>query len=69
MRILLKLVVKKYLIIVLTGFKWLKTEFGISFCECGNQHSGSMKGGYFLDHLRNYQFFKREILHDADIKK
>jgi hypothetical protein len=29
------------------------------FCEYGNEFSGSIKGGEFLDCLSNYPFFKK----------
>jgi hypothetical protein len=30
----------------------------VGFCENGNEPSGSIRGGKFLDYLRNYQLLK-----------
>jgi len=32
-----------------TGLTWLKIGTGSGFCECGDEHSGSIKCGEFLD--------------------
>jgi hypothetical protein len=32
----------------------------VGYCEHGNEPSGSMKCGEFLDWVRNYYFFKYE---------
>jgi hypothetical protein len=31
-----------------------------SSCENGDEHFGSIKGGQYLDQLRNYQFLKEK---------
>jgi hypothetical protein len=31
------------------GSSWLRIETGGGFCECGNEPSGSIKCGEFLD--------------------
>jgi len=30
----------------------------VDFCERGNEHSGNIKGGEFLDKLSDYKFYK-----------
>ena len=32
-----------------TGLSWPRIETGDGRCECGNEHSGSVKCGEFLD--------------------
>jgi len=32
-----------------TGLTWLKIGTGSGFCECGDEHPGSVKCGEFLD--------------------
>jgi hypothetical protein len=34
---------------VWTGFSWLRIETGGGTCECGNEHSGSIKCGKIHD--------------------
>jgi hypothetical protein len=35
----------------------------VSCCECGNEPSGSIKCGEFLDYLRPVSFSRRTLLH------
>ena len=35
-----------------TGLGWPRIETGGGCCECGNEHSGSVKCGEFLDKLQ-----------------
>jgi hypothetical protein len=32
----------------------------VGFCEHGNEHSGSIKGGEFLDWLVDYKLLKKD---------
>jgi hypothetical protein len=34
----------------------------VGSCEHGNEPSGSMKGGEFLDQINDYQFLKKELV-------
>jgi hypothetical protein len=49
---------------VWTEVNWLRTGFNGEFLCHGNGPSGSIKGGEFLDQLRNYHFVKK-TLHDG----
>jgi len=35
-------------------------------CECGNEPSGSINGGIFLDQLGDYQLLKNTLLHGVN---
>jgi hypothetical protein len=35
-------------------------------CECGNEISGSIKCGVFLDQLKSVSFSRRTLLHGVD---
>jgi hypothetical protein len=37
---------------VWTGSSWLRIETGGGTCECGNEQSGSIKCGEFIDYLK-----------------
>jgi hypothetical protein len=50
--IIIKWIVKKWDGEALTGLLWLRTVTGAGACECGNEPSGSIKWGEFLDYLR-----------------
>jgi hypothetical protein len=49
----------KYSVEMWTGFIWFRIPVAIS-CERGNETSGSIKGGEFIDYLSNYQFLKKD---------
>jgi len=34
-------------------------------CECGNETSGSIKCGEFLDQLKTFNFSRRSLFHGA----
>lgn len=40
----------------------METQNRESFCDCGNETPGSIKGGKFLGHLRTFYNFSREKL-------
>jgi hypothetical protein len=40
------------------GLVLLRIRTGGGFCEHGNEPSGSIKGGEFLDYLSDYQFLE-----------
>jgi hypothetical protein len=44
--------------LVWTGFKWLVQAPVADLCEHSNEPSGFIKGGEFLDELRQYQILK-----------
>jgi hypothetical protein len=48
-RIILRWIFRKRDVVVWTGLGWLRIEAGGGNCECGNEHSGSIKFGKFLD--------------------
>jgi hypothetical protein len=48
-RIILRWIFRKWNVGVWTGSSWLRIGEGGSTCECGNEHSGSIKCGEFLD--------------------
>jgi hypothetical protein len=48
-RIILKWILRKLGVRVWSGFVWLRIRFIGGFCEHGNETSGSVKGGEFLD--------------------
>jgi hypothetical protein len=54
--IILKWTFKKWDGEACNGFIWLR--IGRSYCDCGNELSGSIKCGEFLDWLRNYQLLR-----------
>jgi hypothetical protein len=47
--IILRRIFRKLDVRVWTGFSWLKLETMAGTCECGNEPSGSIKCGEFLD--------------------
>jgi len=51
-RIILKLIFRKWDVGVRIGPCWLRIGTGGGTCECGNEPSGSIKCGEFLDWLR-----------------
>jgi len=51
-RIILKRIFKKWDREAGTGLKWLRIETGRESCKGGNESSGSIKFGEFLDWLR-----------------
>jgi len=48
-RIILKWIVSKWDVGVWTGSSWLRIGTGGGICECGNEPSGSIKCGEFID--------------------
>jgi hypothetical protein len=48
-RIILRWIFRKWDVGVWTGLRWLRIETGGGHCECGNEPSGSIKCGEFLD--------------------
>jgi hypothetical protein len=48
-----------------TGFIWLRIGQVVGCCECGNEPSGSIKCGEFLDQLRTGQLLRN----DSELKK
>jgi hypothetical protein len=48
-RIILRRIFRKWDIGVCTGLSWLKIQTAAGTCECGNEPSGSIKYGEFLD--------------------
>jgi hypothetical protein len=48
-RIILEWIFKKWDVGVRTGLGWLRIERGEDACECGEELSGSIKRGEFLD--------------------
>ena len=48
-RIILRWLFRKWDVGVWTGSSWLRIEQEAGTCECGNEHSGSIKCGEFLD--------------------
>jgi hypothetical protein len=48
-RVLLKCVVKKWVEEAWTGLIWLRIGTVEGFCECGNEPSGSIKCGEFIE--------------------
>ena len=44
------------------GLDWAGTGYGqvADACECGNEPSGSVKGGEFLDQLQTSQLLKKD---------
>jgi hypothetical protein len=45
---------------VWTGCIWLRTLISGESCEHGNETSGSLKRGEFLDWLNDYQLLKKD---------
>jgi hypothetical protein len=54
--IILKWILKKYG--VRAGFCWLRSDPVADSCEHGNEPSGSINGGEFIDQLSSYQLLK-----------
>jgi hypothetical protein len=52
-RIILKWNFWKWDVKVWTGLSWLRIKISGGNCECGNEPSGSIKRGKFLDWLTN----------------
>jgi hypothetical protein len=48
-RIILKWIFKTWDGVAWTGLRWLRIGTGGGSCECGNEPSGSIKCGEFLD--------------------
>jgi hypothetical protein len=48
-RIILRLIFRKWDVREWTGSNWLRIGTGGGPCECGNESSGSIKRGEFLD--------------------
>ena len=48
-RIILRCIFSKWDVGVWTGSSWLRIGTGAGTCECGYEHSGSIKCGEFLD--------------------
>jgi len=48
-RIILRRIFRKWNVGVWTGSSWLRIGAGGGICECGNEHSGSIKCEEFLD--------------------
>jgi hypothetical protein len=48
-RIILRWIFRRWNVGVWTGLSWLWIETGGGHCECGNEPSGSIKCGEFLD--------------------
>jgi hypothetical protein len=48
-RIILGLIFKKWDVSVRTGLGWLRIGQVAGACECGEEHSGSIKRGEFID--------------------
>jgi hypothetical protein len=48
-RIILRWIFRKWDVGVWTGSSWLRTGKVAGTCECGNELSGSIKCGVFLD--------------------
>jgi len=48
-RIILRWIFRKWDVEVWTGSSWLRIGTGGGHCECGNEPSGSIKCGEFLD--------------------
>ena len=44
---------------VWTGSSWLRIGTGAGTCDCGNELSGSIKCGEFLDYARNGLLLKK----------
>ena len=51
-RIILRWIFRKWEGVVGTGWSWLRIGTGDGHFECGNEHSGSIKCGEFLDYVR-----------------
>ena len=47
--LILKWIIKKWFEETWTGLLWLRIGQVSGACECGNEHSGSIKCGKFLD--------------------
>ena len=45
---------------VMDGSSWLRIGTGGDTCECGNESSGSIKCGEFLDYLRTGKLVKKD---------
>jgi len=50
-RIILRWIFRKRGVRAWTGFNWLRIWTGGGSCECGNERTGSIKCGEFLDKL------------------
>jgi len=48
-RIILRSIFRKWDVRVWTGSRWLRIGLVAGTCECGNEPSGSIKCGEFLD--------------------
>jgi hypothetical protein len=48
-RIILDWIFRKWDMGVRSGLGWFRIQRGGETCECGNEHSGSIKSGEFLD--------------------
>jgi hypothetical protein len=48
-RVTLRRIFRKWDVGLWTGLSWLRIETGGGTCECGNEPSGSIKCGEFLD--------------------
>ena len=48
-RIILRWIFRKWNVAVWTGSSWVRTGQVVSTCDCGNELSGSIKCGKFLD--------------------
>jgi hypothetical protein len=47
--IILRWIIRKWDVRALTGSMWLRIRTVGGTCECGNEHSGSIKCGEFVD--------------------
>jgi hypothetical protein len=45
---------------VCTAFVWLRIVIGVGYCEHGNELSGSVEDGEYLDYLSECQFLKKD---------
>jgi hypothetical protein len=48
-RIILRWIFRKWDVRVWTESSWLRIGTGVGTCECGNEHSDSIKCGEFLE--------------------
>jgi hypothetical protein len=58
--IILRWIFRKWDVGVWNGSSWLRIGTGGRPCECGNETSGSMKCGEFLDWLKTGQLLKED---------
>jgi len=65
-KIILKYVLKKWNGKAWTGFIWIRIGTGGGACQCGNEPSGSIIRGEFLEKLRTVSFSERTLLHGVN---